>query len=305
MNYVALYNPLADNGNGKQNAKNLSVLYPADDFKFVDASKVNSYNDFFESIPQSAGVIICGGDGTLNRFINSALSAPIKQELFYFPCGSGNDFAREVGANDKLIPLAKYLKDLPVVTVKGKDYKFINGVGYGIDGYCCEEGDRLRECNPQKKINYTSIAIKGLLFHYKPADAVITVDGKRYEFKKVWLAPVMHGKYYGGGMMPAPNQERNSDSGEVSVMVFHGSNKLKTLCIFPSIFKGEHVKSDKYVCVFSGKQITVEYKEPRPLQIDGETIKNVTECTVKSGKTVALSGNGVITEENSADKKAV
>lgn len=284
MNYVALYNPLADNGNGKKNAENLSLLYPADDFKFVDASKVTSYNDFFESIPASAGVIICGGDGTLNHFINSAQDAPIKQALFYFPCGSGNDFAREVGSNDKLIPLAKYFKDLPVAVVKGKSYKFINGVGYGIDGYCCEEGDRQREVNPQKKINYTAIAIKGLLFHYKPTNAVITVDGKEYKFEKVWLAPIMHGKYYGGGMMPTPDQERNSESGEISVMVFHGSSKLKTLCIFPSIFKGEHVKSDKYVCVLRGKSITVKFDEPRPLQIDGETVKGVTECTAHSAK---------------------
>ena len=60
-------------------------------------------------------------------------------------------------------------------------------------------------------------------------------------------------------------------------MVFHGSSKLKTLMIFPSIFKGEHVKNTKYVEVIKGHDITVKFDRPTPLQIDGETIHGVTE----------------------------
>ncbi len=48
----------------------------------------------------------------------------------------------------------------------------------------------------------TAIAIKGLLFHYRPTNAVITVDGVTHTYKKVWLVPTMNGRYYGGGMMP-------------------------------------------------------------------------------------------------------
>ena len=51
--------------------------------------------------------------------------------------------------------------------------------------------------------------------------------------------------------------------------------------IFPSIFKGTHVKHEKNITVFSGKDITVKFDRPTPLQIDGETHLNVTEYTVK------------------------
>ena len=44
--------------------------------------------------------------------------------------------------------------------------RFINGIGFGIDGYCCEVGDQLK-AKSDKPVNYASIAIKGLLFHYK------------------------------------------------------------------------------------------------------------------------------------------
>ena len=52
---------------------------------------------------------------------------------------------------------------IPEVTVEGKTYRFINGIGFGIDGYCCEEGDSQR-AKSDKKINYTVIARKMTVF---------------------------------------------------------------------------------------------------------------------------------------------
>ena len=34
-----------------------------------------------------------------------------------------------------------YAQKLPTVTVNGKAYRFLNGIGYGIDGYCCQVGE--------------------------------------------------------------------------------------------------------------------------------------------------------------------
>ena len=169
---------------------------------------------------------------------------------------------------------------------------FINGVGYGIDGYCCEVGDMLHEKNDNentnKPINYTSIAIKGLLFHYKPTNATVTVDGKKHTYKKVWLAPTMNGKYYGGGMMPTPEQKRLQAEKKLSILVFHNSGKLKTLMIFPSLFKGKHIEYTKQVDILSGKEITVEFDRPAALQIDGETILNVTKYTATAANSAVI-----------------
>ena len=64
-------------------------------------------------------------------------------------------------------------------------------------------------------------------------------------------------------------------------MIFHGSGKLKTLMIFPSLFKGEHVKHTKHVDVLTGREITVEFDRPVALQIDGETVLGVSSYTAK------------------------
>ena len=91
----------------------------------------------------------------------------------------------------------------------------------------------------------------------------------------------MFGRHYGGGMIPTPNQSRECEPKKLSLMLFHGSGKLKTLMIFPSIFKGEHVKHTDCVTVIEGKNITVKFDRPTPLQIDGETVLGVTEYTAK------------------------
>ena len=145
-------------------------------------------------------------------------------------------------------------------------------------------GDKLRETTPGKPIHYAGIAIKGLLFHYPPKNAVVTVDGIAHSFKKTWLAPTMDGRYYGGGMMPTPDQHRGNPDGTVSTMVMAGSGKLRTLMIFPSIFKGEHIRHRKVVHVLTGHTITVEFDRPTALQIDGETILGVTRYTVYGGQ---------------------
>ena len=99
---------------------------------------------------------------------------------------------------------------------------------------------------------YTSIAINGLLFHYKPTSAVVTVDGKTHTYHHVWLAPTVNGRYYGGGMTPTPAQRRLNPDGIISTMVMYGKGKLKTLTVFPSIFKGAHIRHNEMAEVLTG-----------------------------------------------------
>ena len=278
--YTVLYNKLS--GVASEAVKTLETLIKEKgEVDIRDITAIGQYEDFFKELPDDSKLVICGGDGTLNRFVNEAGAFIGEREIYYFPAGTGNDFARDVELDFSKGPaeISKYLKSLPTVTVKGKTCKFINGVGYGIDGYCCQVGDEMK-AKSDKPVNYTSIAIKGLLFHFKSKIAQITVDGKEYSFKNVWIAPTMIGRFYGGGMNAAPAQDRLSGDKTVSLVVMHGRSRIGTLIIFPSIFKGEHIKHEKKVSVITGHNITVKFNEPSPLQIDGETLINVSEYSV-------------------------
>jgi len=284
-----LYNPTSGNNSGKGYAMMLEICYP--DSASYDVTQIADHAAFFAGLAPSDDVILCGGDGMLHHFVNNTKDISIQNKIYLYAMGTGNDFARDIGKSqysEPDYPINAYIKNLPSVTVNGTERLFINGVGYGIDGYCCEVGDRLREQNQKlqqdKPINYASIAIKGLLGDFKPVNATVTVDGKKYQYKNVWIAPTMNGRYYGGGMMPAPEQDRLSPDRLLTLTVMHCGSKLKALCVFPSLFKGTHVKHKNVVSIHQGREITVEFDRPTPLQIDGETILDVTSYTARASQ---------------------
>ncbi len=254
----------------------------SDGFNEIEVSNDDfNYEEFMKKLEEKDEVIICGGDGTLNYFINHIDLDNIKNNIYLYPAGTGNDFLNDLNKKDTKEPILinEYLKNLPTVIINDElKMKFINGVGYGIDGYCCEVADNLRD-KINKPVNYSSIAIKGLLFHFKKRIANIKIDGIDYQFKNVWLVPTMKGRFYGGGMMIAPNQDRLKDE-DLSVVVYKTRSKLKALMVFPSIFKGEHIKKKKVVKIFKGKNIEVSFNIPCALQVDGETILNVKKYKV-------------------------
>ena len=283
--YYILFNPKASGNKGTQKAKELEGILKDAELVFRSVLEIDNYKNFIASLTEDDKIVVVGGDGTLNRFINDIRGLKVTNDVYYFPAGTGNDFLRDLGLENSVGPhkINKYLEELPRVIVDGKDWLFLNGVGYGIDGYCCEEADKLHAAG-QIDINYTSIAIKGLLGRFKPRNAKVTIDDKEYSFRHVWIAATMNGRYYGGGMKCAPSQDRLNPDRKLSLVIFRGRSKLATLAVFPSIFSGEHVKHIKRVMVFEGHDIRVEFDKPCALQIDGETALNISSYEVKSAR---------------------
>ena len=240
------------------------------------------YKEFLKGLNQEDEVVLFGGDGTLNYFVNAIDGYELNNNVYLYPLGTGNDFFFDVCETHDKSPLLinEYIKDLPTVYVNGMEKKFINGIGFGIDGYCCEVGDQLKE-KSDKPVNYAGIAIKGVLFKYRKLKAKVVVDGVEYNYKQVWLAPTMKGRYYGGGMKVTPEQDRKDPEKLVSSLVFRGASRIHTLLVFKSIFTGDHVKHKKMIHIVKGKEVEVTFNRPTALQIDGETVLNVTTYKVK------------------------
>ncbi len=278
-----LFNAKADAGEGEENAK---VAAKAAEAKFGEAKFVNliglDVQEFLKGVKEDEKVIIAGGDGTLNHFVNDIGDAPIPNEIYLLPTGTGNDFLNDVKeAQDKetgLVPLHDYISNLPIIEVKDKKYRFVNGIGFGIDGECCVKADELK-AQGKKNLDYGKITV-GLLFKgFTPRNATIKVDdSEEIQLKKVYICSTMHGRYYGGGMNVAPEQKRNS--GMLTLATIFGKGKLGTLLLFPTLFKGTHVKKyPKNVKVIPGKRFEVSYDVPCALQIDGEVVDGVKKFT--------------------------
>lgn len=217
-----LYNPMAGNGHGEEKAREIEKKVQGQKIEYRDVTRMDAA-DFLARLPMEETVVLAGGDGTLNHFINRYGSSVLNRPLYYFPAGSGNDFWNDVGQNsvDGMILLNDYLKNLPVVEVKGKKSRFLNGIGYGIDGYCCETGDQMR-MQGKENVNYASIAIKGLLFHFKPAFGYGD-GGRRFSSLPPRVAGPDHERPLlwrrrGGGPGTKPSEsERNRISGGASL----------------------------------------------------------------------------------------
>lgn len=282
MKYI-LFNPKSRNGNNDKVINDLQQLIGEEICSKTSVLNTEEYHKVLDSLTENDQLFIVGGDGTLHFFVNDIKNKIINYDVYFYAGGTGNDFYADVkkDSDTNLIKVNDYIKDLPTVIINGEERLFINGIGFGIDGYCCEKGDDL-QAKSNKPVNYAAIAIKGLLFHFKTPKAKVTVDGVTKEYKKVWLAPTMKGRFYGGGMMVAPEQNRLDPNKTVTNVVWHKSGKLKTLMVFPSIFKGEHVKQKKLIDIVEGHHIIVEFSRPTALQIDGETVRGVTKYEVKA-----------------------
>lgn len=286
-NYIILYNPHSGGGKGLNIAKEIEPLMGEHNYIYQDMTQITDYDGFFAQLSLGTDIILTGGDGTLNSFINKTDCDNLRQKVYFYASGSGNDFARDIKYPKRTKPLCinDYVKNLPFANIGGKIYKFINCVGSGMDGYCCAEVERLRSLG-KKRANYTLVAIKALLGAYKPCNATVTIDGVEHTFKHTWLVPTMNGRFFGGGFMAAPNQNRKSEKKSLTIVSMHSNNFFKIEIAFLRLMRGTHVKMKSMIDVYEGYDISVKLSKPAPLQLDGEVIGEFTEYTVHSAKSV-------------------
>ena len=268
----------------KEIEEKIQTLFPDERLVLSDIKAVDDKRAYISHIASADKLVVVGGDGTLNHFVNGIDDVDYPFPIYCFAGGTGNDFINDVfgKSSDGLVMINDYIRDLPVVFVNGESYRFLNGIGFGIDGYCCEEGDRYKEAHCGKSPNYTRIALKGLFGAFKPVRARVTIDGLTEEHEQVWMVPCMNGRYFGGGMMITPKQDRLNPERYVSVAVVKSKSRLRLLAVFPKIFKGTHTKYEKLIKIHECKTVTVEFDKPTALQIDGETVLGVISYTVKS-----------------------
>ena len=284
MVYV-LYNSNAGAHYGVDNIREkMETAFPGEELSLTSTITIDNKAEYIERIGADDKLVLVGGDGTLNRFVNSIEDKEYPFPIYIFAGGTGNDFINDVigTGKDEIVQINEYIKDLPVINVNGKDYKFLNGIGFGIDGWACGEGNRKRD-KSGKGPNYTAIALKGFLYKFKTMKATVTVDGVTEEYDNVWMCPTMNGRYFGGGMMVTPDQDRKNAEKELTAVTVSCKSRLRLLTLFPKVFKGTHKKYTNMFITRKGHEVNVRFNRPCDLQIDGETVFDVIEYSVKSG----------------------
>ena len=277
---LILYNPLSKNNKGNVQTHKLIRYYKKNNipFRLKSIVKIADMKEFLEKKQEFEKVILLGGDGTINRFVNNTIDYDIKQGIYLKKNGSGNDYLRSLKGFD----------DLPQYIMKsvfdtGQETHYINSIGMGLDGYV----GYLIEQSPRKgQFRYFFNTFKALV-KYIPEPLNLTIDDKEYNFKKSYIVAICNGKYFGGGMKVAP--DGNISDEELDIVVLHSANKLMVLPIFFMLYLGKHRLFKKYVFFKKGKKVKAAFTTPQISQADGEIYYDITSIeTMSSSKTIHL-----------------
>lgn len=270
---LILYNPLSKNSKSNVQTHKLVRQYKKNKtpFRLKSILKIADIKEYLDNKKEIDKVILLGGDGTVNRFINDTVDYTFTQDVYLKPNGSGNDYMRSLEKRDKD---PQYIMESVYDT--GFKTRFINGTGMGVDGYV----GYLVDQNVNKGVyGYFRSTIKALLT-YIPEPMTLTVDGKVTKFEKCYLVTMNNGRYFGGGMKVAPKGNINDEN--LDVIVAHSAGKLRLIFIFLTIYLGKHTRFKKYVYSTKGKHIKAEFTTPQITQADGENYYDITSMEVKS-----------------------
>lgn len=226
-------------------------------------------------------IVSVGGDGTMNEVVNGFFdnNTPIDTNacLAVFSRGTGCDFIKTIGIDKGIDAFLKILKTgnikkLDVGEVRYEDYKKGNNTRYFLNisdlGLGGETTNRINKTAKSFKgfLSFLFNAIISIIL-YKNKHMEVIVDGKEVYNQRINSVMVANGKFFGGGMMIAP--EAKLDDGEFDIVVLEDLSKLELIISFHLIYKGMHFNHPK-VKLYKGKSVIVKSKEKVLLDIDGE-----------------------------------
>jgi diacylglycerol kinase (ATP) len=249
------------------------------------------YEVFGESYPDKqilnnfSEVIIVGGDGTLNFFLNAYpdISLPIS----VITAGTGNDFARKLYGKITLEEQLQIAINAPVVAVdigicNGKI--FHNGVGIGFDGKVAFEMGNKRFFSG--KAAYYSKVIP-LVFSYREKEIMITINGKSRS-EKALMITVANGSFFGGGFNITPLSD--IQDGLFDVCLIKEVSIIKRIFNLSKIEQGRHLKLP-FTEYFQTSEIRINSPIWLHAHLDGETFLAKEFAISMAAKTINFRSN--------------
>lgn len=227
-------------------------------------------------------IIACGGDGTNNEVLNGFLNEDGVPRLPYaamgiYPSGTGGDFRRTIELPKDPQELVQYLKDgtrktvdagaMDFVSPKGEHTSrfFLNIMSFGIGGLV----DHYVNTAPKLLGGRASFFLGSLraMLKYKNLPVRLMLDGRLAYDGPARLIAVANGRFFGGGMMVAPNAL--TDDGLLDVVVFKDMSTLDFIRLSRMIYTGDHL-GHPLIEVHQAKTITAVGPKPMMIDMDGE-----------------------------------
>lgn len=259
MKLVLLYNAFSGNGKGKKIAEKMKASLLERGLAF-DAFE----NQWPDDLSPYSEVLLFGGDGTLNYFINRYGVARLPMTLF--PGGTGNDVHWKLfGKADPEKQIHTWpnyhRKYIDVATCNGE--YFVNMVGIGFDGEVLKRMKAIRWIGGH--LGYLSVVVR-LIFSFVENNLSLRWDGKG-KTQACLLCQVSNSSRTGGGFMVAPHA--SIDDGLLNLTFCGAMSVFKRLLFLPKVEKGQHLNVSG-VETHLVSHVLIEATQDLYYQLDGE-----------------------------------
>lgn len=269
--YTLIVNPISGGGKALATLPKAEAELKARGIEYrVLYTELPITKELFASVPcgHDDTVIIIGGDGTIFDALNSLSEHDMV--IMYVPCGTGNDFVKTLHLpSDPIKALRLQLdgKPRPIDFVKANEMCFMNVCGTGFDVEVLKKLGAFRKKFTGLKA-YLMALIQALK-EYKPISCEISVDGGKYERKKLCIVSIGNGKYFGGGMKAVPDAE--PFDGLLDVVEVAPVKRWQVIFMLPKFISGRHTKL-KFAKTYKCRSFDIRGSE-LTIQMDGELRK--------------------------------
>lgn len=213
-------------------------------------------------------VVITGGDGSMREAVSELVNKDVN--VFLFPFGTGNDFAKFMGlptepreAVDRLLSGKAQKIDAAMANNK----YFLNVAGVGFDVEVLVNTDWFRKYFKNKRAYM--MGLFSAIVRLKKHELTLSW-GENKKIHQAMIISVGNGKYIGGGIPALINAD--IQDGNLDVCVIHDLKKRRIASVLLKFLKGEHVGLPE-TDYFSIDNLLVEAKNQLSVQLDGEIIE--------------------------------
>ena len=182
------------------------------------------------------GIVVAGGDGTLNRVVTIMMKYKIKTPLGVIPAGTSNDFAKHINMpNSYLDSIDKILKNnvCGVDVGKANEKYFIIVCSAGLFTNSSQRADP----NLKKTLGKVSYFITGAkeLFKFRPFSVKIQTDEEEFT-EKINLFLVFNGSSVGG--MTYFTSDSSIKDGLLDLIIIKNCNLHEVAILLSKAFTG-------------------------------------------------------------------
>jgi YegS/Rv2252/BmrU family lipid kinase len=228
-------------------------------------------------------IVSVGGDGTLNGVLNGFIHEDrlLRENvaLGVLEIGTGADFAKTLGFPSKIEEAIGWLSRLQAkridvgkarfCSLEGVEIVryFINILDFGIGGAVVERVNRTTKRFGGRISFLWGILLTLLLYQNKRIR--YRLDGGEWESAVLNNYIVANGRYFGGGLFPAPRAEL--DDGWFDVVLFGDIGRLEAIRALPRLRSGAHL-SHPDVLTRKAREVEAESDEDVWIDMDGDLV---------------------------------